>query len=41
MNQGDSLCGKQMDRFYITGSMGTNIRLRNQNGAGNLNTTRK
>ena len=35
VNQGDSLCGRQMDRFYVTGSMGTNIHLRNQNGAGN------
>lgn len=35
INQGESLCGKQTDRFYYSGSMGTYIRLRNQNGAGN------
>lgn len=31
---GDSISGKQMDKFYSTGMMGTYIKLRNSAGAG-------
>ena len=34
---GDSITGKQMDKFYDSGMMGTYIKLRNSAGAGEFN----
>ena len=34
---GDSITGKQMDKFYDSGMMGTYIKLRNSAGAGKFN----